>query len=126
MVSLKRLKGHTPFEDLSKTTVTNGDIISNLTGSTTSNVLPPLMDPRERKRQRERDRYAQLSSHKKDELLKRRREARRRKKVVATHINVEHNGQVGLSNLCKKNISTCQLYQMKMSHSIRKYGASKP
>jgi membrane-associated HD superfamily phosphohydrolase len=40
------------------------------------------MDPRERKRQRERNRYAQLSSKDKDELLKNRREARQQKKYI--------------------------------------------
>ncbi|KAJ1296979.1 hypothetical protein BS78_01G343100 [Paspalum vaginatum] len=38
MVSPKRFEGHTPFEDLSKTTITNGDIINNVTGSTTSSM----------------------------------------------------------------------------------------
>ena len=37
---------------------------------------PPLTDPKERKRKRERDRYAKLSDQQKDELLRKRREAR--------------------------------------------------
>ena len=37
---------------------------------------PSLTDPKERKRKRERDRYAQLSDQQKDELLQKRREAR--------------------------------------------------
>ena len=37
---------------------------------------PSLTNPKERKRKRERDRYAQLSDQQKDELLRKRREAR--------------------------------------------------
>ena len=58
-------------------------------------VQPSLMDPKERKRQRERDRYAQLSFQQKDDLLKRRREARQQNKVVAIFvIKVQHHGQM--------------------------------
>jgi hypothetical protein len=51
--------------------------IYHVCGSMTSTVQPSLIDPKERKRQRERDRYAQLSCHQKDELLRKRREAHR-------------------------------------------------
>jgi hypothetical protein len=44
--------------------------ISNGSGSTTSGDQPLLKDPKERKRQRERDRYKQLCDQKKDVLLK--------------------------------------------------------
>jgi hypothetical protein len=53
------------------------------------------MDPKERKKQRERDRCAQLSCHQKDELLRKRREAHRQKKVVASLVvNVQNHGQM--------------------------------
>ncbi|WVZ58305.1 hypothetical protein U9M48_008588 [Paspalum notatum var. saurae] len=87
----KKLKGCTSYEDLNKTTITN--IISSVSGPTTFGVQPPLKDPKERKRQRERDRYAQLSSDQKNELLRKRREARQKKKVAATHVNAKHHGQ---------------------------------
>jgi hypothetical protein len=57
--------------------------ISNDSGSTTSRDQPLLIkDPKERKRQRERDHYAQLCDQQKDELLKRRRENHQHKKVT--------------------------------------------
>lgn len=90
-----RFEGRAPFENLSKTTITYEDIKTNANGSTTSSVKQPLMDYRERKRQRERDRYAQLSCNQKDELLKKCREARQQKRVVATHVNAEQQGQMG-------------------------------
>jgi len=43
---------------------------------------PPLTDPKERKRKRERDRYAKLSDQQKDELLQKCRETRQQKKVL--------------------------------------------
>ncbi|XP_062209464.1 uncharacterized protein LOC133911281 [Phragmites australis] len=67
----------------------------------TSNAQQPqLLDPKERKRQRDRDRYAQMSVERKEELLKKRREARQQKKV-ATISNVERHqpGQSALSEL---------------------------
>ena len=43
---------------------------------------PSLTDPKERKRKRERDRYAKLSDQQKDELLQKCRETRQQKKVL--------------------------------------------
>jgi hypothetical protein len=60
----------------------DGDNIQNNSWPTTSGNQLPLMDPKERKRQWERDRYAQPSNQQKDELLKKYREARQRKKVM--------------------------------------------
>jgi hypothetical protein len=100
---------HSPLKDLSSTTNTSnidqllstyvhltsyyatkyklcyflaGDNIHNDSGAMTSGDQSALTNPKERKRQRERDRYAQLSDQQKDELLKKCREARGRKKVM--------------------------------------------
>jgi len=43
---------------------------------------PSLTDPKERKRKRERDRYAKLSDQQKDELLQKYRGTRQQKKVL--------------------------------------------
>ena len=56
--------------------------INNDSGPMISGDQPPLTDPKERERKRERDRYAQLSDQQKDKLLKKRREARQQKKVL--------------------------------------------
>ena len=88
------------------------DIISNVSGPTTYCVQPPLKDPRERKRQRERDRYSQLSSNQKDELLRKRCEARQWKKVVATHVNAEHHGQTKFELSLQKGYNTYQAHQV--------------
>jgi len=47
----------------------DGDNISNDSGLMISDDQPPLTDPKERKRKRERDWYVQLSNQQKDELL---------------------------------------------------------
>ena len=44
------------------------------------NVLTPIIDAKERKRQRDRERYAAMSEKKRDEKNKKRREARQRNK----------------------------------------------
>ncbi|WVZ77124.1 hypothetical protein U9M48_025024 [Paspalum notatum var. saurae] len=104
MASLKRIEGGISFEGISKATITDVDVINNVNGPTTSIVQPPLMDPKERKRQRERDRYAQLSSNQKDELLRKCREARQQKKVVVSHVNVKHHGQIRSKQSLQKEL----------------------
>jgi hypothetical protein len=52
-------------------------------GPTTSILQPPPIDPKERKRQRARELYAQMDSDKKTELLKRKCEAHQQKKSYA-------------------------------------------
>ena len=96
MASSNGTGGSIPFRDLTNTINT-----INVGGHTTSNAQQPqLLDPKERKRQRDRDRYAQMSVERKEELLKKRREARQQKKV-ATISNVERHqpGQSALSEL---------------------------
>ncbi|XP_062199552.1 uncharacterized protein LOC133902001 [Phragmites australis] len=56
MASSKRGGGRSPFKDLTNTPNTSGDNNSNVGGSMTSDTQPPLVDARERKRQRDRDR----------------------------------------------------------------------
>ena len=60
----------------------------------TSDTQPPLVDARERKRQRDRDRYVL----KKDEILKKRREAYRRKKAEAAFVDVDKHQSVTFQN----------------------------
>jgi hypothetical protein len=55
---------------------------NNGSGSITSIDKTLLRDPKEWKRQRERERYAQLSNQQKDELLKKRRKNRQQKTVL--------------------------------------------
>jgi hypothetical protein len=43
-------------------------------GSVTSNDIPPPLEPRQRRRQRDRNRYMLMSVQKKEELLKKRRQ----------------------------------------------------
>jgi hypothetical protein len=47
------------------------------------------IDPNERKRQRERERYAQMDSAKKEEMLQRKRDARQKGKSSTLHENNE-------------------------------------
>lgn len=44
--------------------------------------------------QRERDGYAQLSCHQKDEILNKLHEAHRQKKIVAAFVNAQNHGQI--------------------------------
>jgi thymidylate kinase len=60
----------------------------------TSATQPPLVDARERKTQKDRDRYVQ----KKDEILKKRREAYQRKKAEAALVDVDKHQSVTFQN----------------------------
>ncbi|CAL4885519.1 unnamed protein product [Urochloa decumbens] len=57
--------------------------------SMTSNDISPPTDPFERRRQRDRDRYAQMPTQQKEELLKKRRENYQLKKIAAIKVGVE-------------------------------------
>ncbi|XP_062228232.1 uncharacterized protein LOC133926350 isoform X2 [Phragmites australis] len=94
MASSKRGGGRSPFNYLTNTPNTAGDNNSNVGGSMTSDTQPPLVDARERKRQRDRDRYVL----KKDEILKKRREAYRRKKAEAAFVDVDKHQSVTFQN----------------------------
>ncbi|PWZ33301.1 ATP-dependent DNA helicase PIF1 [Zea mays] len=64
--------GRTPFIDISNTSIT-GD-------QNGSNSLRPIVDANERKRQRDKERYAMMSIEQKNEKNRKRREARQRNK----------------------------------------------
>uniref|UniRef100_A0A804U956 Uncharacterized protein n=1 Tax=Zea mays TaxID=4577 RepID=A0A804U956_MAIZE len=64
--------GRTPFIDISNTSIT-GD-------QNGSNSLRPIVDANERKRQRDKERYATMSIEQKNEKNRKRREARQRNK----------------------------------------------
>jgi hypothetical protein len=76
MASSKYTVCHTPFKDISNTT----NIES---GPTTSNLQPDVTDPKESKRQRARDAYANMPQDRKEKLLKKRREDYHRRKAQA-------------------------------------------
>lgn len=87
MASLKQSSDCTPLADLTNSNVTNGCPVA-------SSSPPTPIDPKERRRQRDRERYAQMDSHKKEELLKRRREARQQRKVAVAQVNQDHQCRV--------------------------------
>ncbi|WVZ85139.1 hypothetical protein U9M48_032090, partial [Paspalum notatum var. saurae] len=72
MDPMKNNGGRTPFKDLTNTT-SWGD-------QDASNSLPQDIDPKERKRQRDRERWATMSAEQNIEKNKRRREARQQNK----------------------------------------------
>ncbi|CAL4989369.1 unnamed protein product [Urochloa decumbens] len=116
MASLKQHEDHAPLTNLSRTTGTNGDNATNVSGFMTSSDQPLLTDPKERKRQRERNRYAQMSHQRKDELLKKRREAHQQKKVIANLIDVKHYGQMGLEQYVQEKLQ-CTSEQIVARHA---------
>ena len=63
MASSEHTACRIPFKDISNTT----NIVS---GPTTSNLQPDVTDPKESKRQRARDAYANMSQDRKEKLLK--------------------------------------------------------
>ncbi|KAL6640358.1 hypothetical protein ACP70R_022207 [Stipagrostis hirtigluma subsp. patula] len=77
----KNTKGRTPSGDLSNTTGTGGPNNLNEVGHKASNTQTRLVDPKERKRQRERERYAQMADQQREEKNRRSREAYQRKKA---------------------------------------------
>ncbi|TVU12195.1 hypothetical protein EJB05_45828, partial [Eragrostis curvula] len=60
----------------------------NFSAHTTSSAQPTIIDPKEHKRKRVRERYAQMPKDQKEEFLKKRREAYRQRKTKAI-ANVE-------------------------------------
>ncbi len=100
MAPPKQPRGHTPFKDITNTTRSRTGLqtLCSVHGSTTSEQ-PPSIDPRERKRQQDRERYAQMPEHKKQALLNKRREDYHKKKAAATVISQLqpqiHNGSGG-------------------------------
>ena len=72
------------------TYVLGGADITNFSEASQSNSNTPPTDPVERKRQRERDRYMQMSPRSKEELLKKRCEYRQQKKASLMPDDMEH------------------------------------
>jgi hypothetical protein len=73
----------------------DGSSIKNCSGSTTLSGKPLLTDPREHKRHRERDRYAQLSDLKRKKILKKCHEYSASKRTIANLIDKEHQMELG-------------------------------
>ncbi|ONM27260.1 hypothetical protein ZEAMMB73_Zm00001d007637 [Zea mays] len=67
--------GRTPFTDISNTIITGNQ--------NESNSLGPIVDAKERKRQRDRERYAAMTVEEKNEKNRKRREARQRNKGLS-------------------------------------------
>ncbi|TVU21248.1 hypothetical protein EJB05_30873, partial [Eragrostis curvula] len=61
----------------------------NFSVHTTSSAQPTIIHPKEHKRKRARERYAQMPKDQKEEFLKKRREAYRQRKSKAIDANVE-------------------------------------
>lgn len=66
---------------------------NNFERSYTIDAYVQPMDPREHRRKRDRDRYAQMSAQQKEELLKRRRESYQRKKTTMASVANENQLQ---------------------------------
>ncbi|TVU14510.1 hypothetical protein EJB05_37984, partial [Eragrostis curvula] len=79
---------YTPPRDLSNTSCTKEMNTINFSAHTTSSAQPTIIDPKEHKRKRARERYAQMPKDQKEEFLKKRREAYRQRKTKAI-ANVE-------------------------------------
>ncbi|CAD6205076.1 unnamed protein product [Miscanthus lutarioriparius] len=82
MSSSEQPRCRTPFKDISNTT-------NNESEPTTSGVQPDATDPKERKRQREREVYANMPQDQKEKSLKKRRENYHRRKSQALVPNEE-------------------------------------
>ena len=67
----------------------------SLLESITSDDIPISEDFRQQRRQRDRERYAEMSIQQKDKLLKKRRENYQRKKTATTNIGAEHKHLLG-------------------------------
>ncbi|TVU14019.1 hypothetical protein EJB05_37461, partial [Eragrostis curvula] len=82
MAPLKVTGGWTQFLDLSNTT--NAVEANDVGDQMTLHSQPQFLDPKEAKRQRERERYAKMTDQQKDERNRKRREAYQRKKGSGT------------------------------------------
>ncbi|KAJ1257265.1 hypothetical protein BS78_K135700 [Paspalum vaginatum] len=88
----KHSKGSKPFKDLTNTSIPNSFTNNNVEGST---IPSQLIDSQERKRQRDRKRYAEMPVQRQEELLKRRREARWQKKDAIIN---DQEGEIANNN----------------------------
>lgn len=76
---------------------------------TSSHIQPQPVDPKERRRQRDRERYANMDSNKKEALLKRQREAYQKMKsstgkICATPVKIVH--WLHVTNQHSENVAT--------------------
>jgi hypothetical protein len=56
----------------------------------TSNDIPPPLEPRQRRRQRDRNRYKLMYVQKKEELLEKRRQNYQQSKAAPANVEVGH------------------------------------
>jgi hypothetical protein len=89
MASSEHTGGRIPFKDISNT--------NNESGPTTSNLHLDDIDPKERKRQRARDAYANMPQDRKERLLKKRREDYHRRKTQALLTNEDSQPTIPLT-----------------------------
>ncbi|KAJ1257426.1 hypothetical protein BS78_K041300 [Paspalum vaginatum] len=82
-----------PCKDLTNFAAIDAANFSNDDGTVLSNLQLQIEDPKERRRQRDRERYAQMDPDKKAELLKNRRDDRKKKNIVVTQDSKEHRNQ---------------------------------
>lgn len=73
--------------------------ISPETTSINVDIRPPV-DPREWKRQRDRDRYAKMPTQQKEQLLKKRRDNYKQNKSSSADIGVENHRLLGTMHCC--------------------------
>ncbi|KAJ1294109.1 hypothetical protein BS78_01G120900 [Paspalum vaginatum] len=66
--------------DLTNSIITNGHPVPSSSQTT-------LVDPKERRKQKDREKYARMDINKKEEFLKKRREVHQKRKVGATRVN---------------------------------------
>ncbi|CAL4933713.1 unnamed protein product [Urochloa decumbens] len=84
----------------------------NVGGAMASNVIPSTTDPFERRRQRDRDRYAQMPTQQKEELLKKRRENYQRNKIAAIKDGVECHQLLDLEMASNDENIAPEMHQM--------------
>nr|XP_034598326.1 stress response protein nst1-like isoform X2 [Setaria viridis] len=95
MASSKRSESRTPIHDPFNTTSQSDNGGIHVGGSVASNDIPPPLEPREWRRQRDRNRYKLMSIQKKEELLKKRRENYQRSKSAPANVEVGRNQLLG-------------------------------
>ncbi|TVU04681.1 hypothetical protein EJB05_47811, partial [Eragrostis curvula] len=79
------------FGNLANSPGRDGVSKNNVGGQETFTAQPPLVDPKERKRKRERDRYAQMSKQQRYDRNRKRREAYHREKAKYILINLKQD-----------------------------------
>ncbi|WVZ58584.1 hypothetical protein U9M48_008842, partial [Paspalum notatum var. saurae] len=85
--------------------------ISNDDGAVLCNLQPPVEDPKERRRQRDREQYARMDPNKKAEILKNKRDSRHKKKtsLVTQEKHVEASLQDAANISKDERVVLCNL-----------------